>query len=76
MKHLFTTTLLAALALPFAAAAQDRYPTLKPEQLSPEQKAYIDNLAKPPRNNTTYHWADRSTARGSACSPTASKASG
>jgi 4-carboxymuconolactone decarboxylase len=53
MKHLFTTALIAAFALPFAAAAQERYPTLKPEQLSPEQKAYIDNLAKPPRNNTT-----------------------
>jgi 4-carboxymuconolactone decarboxylase len=53
MKHLFTTALVAAFALPFAAAAQDRYPTLKPDQLSAEQKAYVENLAKPPRNNTT-----------------------
>ncbi|HLQ91653.1 MAG TPA: carboxymuconolactone decarboxylase [Xanthobacteraceae bacterium] len=59
MKHLFTPALFgaalvsAALALPFAAAAQERYPELKPEQLSPQQKAYIEGLAKPPRNNTT-----------------------
>ena len=54
MKHLFTTALVtAAFALPFAAAAQERYPTLNPNQLSPEQKAYIENLQKPPRNNTT-----------------------
>jgi 4-carboxymuconolactone decarboxylase len=53
MKHLFATTLIAAFALPFAAAAQERYPTLKPEQLSAEQKAYVENLKKPPRNNTT-----------------------
>jgi 4-carboxymuconolactone decarboxylase len=43
----------AAFALPLAAAAQERYPTLNPEQLSPQQKAYIENLQKPPRNNTT-----------------------
>jgi 4-carboxymuconolactone decarboxylase len=43
----------AALALPLAAAAQERYPALNPEQLSPQQKAYIENLQKPPRNNTT-----------------------
>jgi len=55
MKHLFTTTLLAALALPFAAAGQERYPTLKPDQLSAAQEAYVENLAKPPRNNTLDH---------------------
>jgi 4-carboxymuconolactone decarboxylase len=43
----------AAFALPLAAAAQERYPALNPEQLSPQQKAYIENLQKPPRNNTT-----------------------
>jgi 4-carboxymuconolactone decarboxylase len=55
MKHLFTTALViaAAFALPFAAAAQERYPTLKMDQLSAEQKGYIENLQKPPRNNTT-----------------------
>ena len=54
MKHLFTTALVtAAFALPFAAAAQERYPTLTPDQLSPAQKSYIENLQKPPRNNTT-----------------------
>ncbi len=54
MKHLFTTALVsAAFALPLAAAAQERYPELKPDQLSAEQKAYVDALQKPPRNNTT-----------------------
>jgi len=54
MRHLFTTALVtAAFALPLAAAAQERYPTLTPDQLSPQQKAYVDNLQKPPRNNTT-----------------------
>jgi 4-carboxymuconolactone decarboxylase len=43
----------AAFALPLAAAAQERYPALNPEQLSPQQKDYIENLQKPPRNNTT-----------------------
>ena len=54
MRHLFTTVLVtAALARPFSAAAQERFPELKPEQLSPQQKAYVESLAKPPRNNTT-----------------------
>ena len=54
MRHLFTTALVtAAFALPLAAVAQERYPTLAPDQLSPQQKAYVDNLRKPPRNNTT-----------------------
>ena len=54
MRHLFTTALVtAAFALPLAAVAQERYPTLTPDQLSPQQKAYVDNLQKPPRNNTT-----------------------
>jgi 4-carboxymuconolactone decarboxylase len=54
MRHRFTTALVtAAFALPLAAAAQERYPTLKPEQLSPEQKAYVEHLQKPPRSNTT-----------------------
>jgi 4-carboxymuconolactone decarboxylase len=54
MRHLFTTALVtAAFALPFAAAAQERYPELKAEQLSPEQKAYVESLQKPPRSNTT-----------------------
>jgi 4-carboxymuconolactone decarboxylase len=54
MNHLFTTALVAAaFALPLAAAAQERYPALNADQLSAEQKAYIENLQKPPRNNTT-----------------------
>ena len=53
MKRLLTIAFTAAFALPFAAAAQERYPALSPEQLSPQQKAYVENLQKPPRNNTT-----------------------
>ena len=53
MKLAFTTLLVgAALALPLSAVAQERYPTLSPDQLTAEQKAYIENLQKPPRNNT------------------------
>jgi hypothetical protein len=38
MKRMFTTMLVtAAFALPLAAVAQERYPTLNPDQLSPEQ---------------------------------------
>jgi 4-carboxymuconolactone decarboxylase len=54
MQHRFTIALVAAaFALPLAAGAQERYPSLSPDQLSAEQKAYIENLSKPPRNNTT-----------------------
>jgi len=54
MKHLFTIALVtAALTVPLAAAAQERYPPLNPEELSPQQKAYVESLQKPPRNNTT-----------------------
>jgi 4-carboxymuconolactone decarboxylase len=54
MRHVYSiAALAAALVLPLAAAAQERYPTLNPDQLTPEQKAYLENLAKPPRNNTT-----------------------
>jgi 4-carboxymuconolactone decarboxylase len=54
MKHVLTTALaVAACALPFGAVAQERYPTLTPDQLSAEQKAYVEHLQKPPRSNTT-----------------------
>jgi len=54
MKHRFTAVLIAAAsALPLVAAAQERYPELRPDQLTAEQKAYVENLQKPPRNNTT-----------------------
>ena len=43
----------AAVALPVTAVAQERYPELRLDQLTPEQKAYVENLQKPPRNNTT-----------------------
>jgi 4-carboxymuconolactone decarboxylase len=40
------------LLAPFAGHAQDatRFPRLKPEELSPAQKAWADTLAAPPRN--------------------------
>ncbi len=54
MKQLLMTAVVAsAFALPFAAIGQERYPALNPGQLTPEQKAYVENLQKPPRNNTT-----------------------
>ena len=53
MKYALATVFAFAFALPQTAAAQDRYPPLSPSQLSPEQKAYVEGLQKPPRNNTT-----------------------
>ncbi len=54
MRHQITAALaVAAFALPLSAVAQERYPELKMDQLTAEQKAYVDNLQKPPRNNTT-----------------------
>jgi 4-carboxymuconolactone decarboxylase len=54
MRHKFTAALVAAtFALPLTAFAQERYPELRPDQLTAEQKAYVENLQKPPRNNTT-----------------------
>ena len=54
MQHLLKTVLIAAaFTLPLAAFAQERYPELKMEQLNPAQKAYVESLQKPPRNNTT-----------------------
>jgi 4-carboxymuconolactone decarboxylase len=54
MKPLITIALFAsAVALPLTSAAQERYPALASDQLSPEQKAYVESLQKPPRNNTT-----------------------
>jgi 4-carboxymuconolactone decarboxylase len=54
MRNQFTAALVsAAVALPVTALAQERYPELRLDQLTPEQKAYVENLQKPPRNNTT-----------------------
>lgn len=54
MRNQFTAALVsAAVALPVMAVAQERYPELRLDQLTPEQKAYVENLQKPPRNNTT-----------------------
>jgi 4-carboxymuconolactone decarboxylase len=51
MQHLPAIACVAlALALPQRAAAQERFPPLSPEQLSPEQKAYAESIAKAPRN--------------------------
>ena len=54
MRNQFTAALVSAwVALPVTALAQERYPELRLDQLTPEQKAYVENLQKPPRNNTT-----------------------
>jgi 4-carboxymuconolactone decarboxylase len=54
MKPLLASVLIAAAGvLPLEAAAQERYPALNPNELTAEQKAYLENLQKPPRNNTT-----------------------
>ena len=54
MKHVLTIAFVAAaFVLPQAAAAQDRYPELRVDQLSAAQKAYLESLQRPPRNNTT-----------------------
>jgi 4-carboxymuconolactone decarboxylase len=49
MKLLFAIA-LAALAVPRLGAAEERFAPLRPDQLSPEQKAWADSIAKPPRN--------------------------
>src|SRR5690349_9242645 len=54
VQRLLKTVFVAVTcAFPLAAVAQERYPTLNPDQLNPEQKAYVESLQKPPRNNTT-----------------------
>jgi 4-carboxymuconolactone decarboxylase len=51
MQHLpAIACVVLALALPQRAAAQDRFPPLSLDELSPEQKAYAESIAKPPRN--------------------------
>ena len=51
MQHLPVIACVAlALALPQRAAAQDRFPPLSLDELSAEQKAYAESIAKPPRN--------------------------
>jgi 4-carboxymuconolactone decarboxylase len=49
MKLLFAIA-LAAIALPQLGAAEERFAPLRPDQLSPEQKAWADSIAAPPRN--------------------------
>lgn len=41
---------VAFMLLPPVVAQNVRYPELRPDQLSPEQKAFAENLQKPPRN--------------------------
>src|SRR6476620_9885784 len=48
--QLATALVVAAVALPQIAGAQERYPELRMDQLTPEQKAYAESIAKPPRN--------------------------
>lgn len=53
MKHLLKIgVLVGAFTLPQLVVAQDtaRYPELRPEQLSPAQKQFVDNAKAPPRN--------------------------
>jgi 4-carboxymuconolactone decarboxylase len=40
----------AAAAVPVAASAEERFPPLRADQLTPEQKAWADSIAQPPRN--------------------------
>ncbi len=54
MKHLLAAVVITAatLALPYRASAQDnvRFPPLRADELTPEQKAWADSIALPPRN--------------------------
>ncbi len=53
MRHLFATTLIAlALGLSQQAYSQDgqRFPILRSDQLTPDQKKWADEIAAPPRN--------------------------
>lgn len=53
MKHLLKIAVLAgSCTLPQMTVAQEnvRYPEIRPEQFSPAQKQFADNLQKPPRN--------------------------
>jgi 4-carboxymuconolactone decarboxylase len=53
MRHLFATTLVAlALGLSQQAYSQDgqRFPILRSDQLTPDQKKWADEIAAPPRN--------------------------
>jgi 4-carboxymuconolactone decarboxylase len=53
MKNLFAAASLAALiAVPSASRAEDisRFAPLRPEELTPPQKAWADMIAAPPRN--------------------------
>src|SRR5450759_2133766 len=53
MKHLFATALIAlTFSLPQQSYSQDRqrFPILRSDQLTPEQKKWADEIAAPPRN--------------------------
>jgi 4-carboxymuconolactone decarboxylase len=49
MKLLFAIA-LAAITVPQLGVAEERFAPLRPDQLSPEQKAWADSIAAPPRN--------------------------
>ncbi len=52
MRHLLTIAFLALTWLPPTAEAQEtkRFPELRAEQLTPEQKKWAESIALPPRN--------------------------
>ena len=52
MKNLLAGVLAATIVMSAASRAEDitRFPPLKPEELSPPQKAWADEIAVPPRN--------------------------
>lgn len=53
MRYLLGTVLFASawmLAHPAVAADQQRFPVLRYDQLTAEQKAWADKIAAPPRN--------------------------
>lgn len=54
MKHLLSIAAIAiAFTLPQLTAAQEksRYPEIRPEQFSPEQKAFADSVQRSPRTS-------------------------
>jgi 4-carboxymuconolactone decarboxylase len=52
MRHLIAIAFaVATLAAPAASAQEDkRFPPLRTDQLTPEQKAWAESIAQPPRN--------------------------
>ena len=54
MKHVLKIALLlAAFTLPQVSSAQNagRFPTIPPEKYTAQQKKFVEELSKPPRNS-------------------------